>query len=177
MTDDELREQRREDTHNALEDILSCQTTLNSLAIKLNALNMPEGCEQWQFSEITDFQNSLTDLTGRLFAVKSFLENEYFREVDDVASSYTPSDAGPPVKPEDDSLEREREMLAIARNADVRLHEIIVALLVRLGPDRERHIGWRFNLKYFANISNALAEYSSALATFFGSLNDKETEK
>ncbi len=177
MTDDELREQRREDTHNALDDILECVQSLLKLAKKLNALNEPDGCEQWQFSEITEFENTITDLTGRLFAVRSFLQTEYFREVDDMAASYPSPDSEPQAKQQDDSLERDKEMFAVARNAEVRLHEIIVALLVRLGPDRERHIGWRFNLEYFANISNALAEYSSALATFFGSLNDKETEK
>lgn len=176
MNDDELREQRREDTHNALDDILECVQSLLELTKKLNALNEPDGCEQWQFSEITEFENTITDLTGRLFAVRSFLQTEYFREVDDMAASYPSPDPEPQAKQQDDSLERDKEMFAVARNAAVRLHEIIVALSVRLGPDRERRTWRSWNTQYLSNIANAVVEYSSAIATFFNSLNEEEKE-
>lgn len=182
-SDDELREQRREDTHNALDDILKCVQSLLELAKKLNALNEPDGYEQWQFSEIDNFIESFWSIIERLISVSAYLDSEYYREVEDIASTYRdaviasgglPNAGQPPVQPEQDSNEREKEIIEIAVSADKRLFELRRVLLIRQGPDRDRRPWRSFNTQYLSNIANALVEYSSAFAAFFRDLNDKE---
>lgn len=183
MTDDELREQRRVDTHNALDDILECVQSLLELTKKLNALNEPDGCEQWDFTEIDQFQESLGDIKERLISVSAYLDSEYYREVEDIASTYRdaviasgglPNAEQPPAPPEQNSKEREKEILEIADSADKRLFELRKILWLRQGPDRERRTWRSWNTQYLSNIANAVVEYSSAIAVFFRDLNDKE---
>ncbi|MBQ6158046.1 MAG: hypothetical protein IJJ20_03445 [Thermoguttaceae bacterium] len=186
MTDDELREQRQTETHNALDDVFVCVQSLLELAKKLNALNEPDGCEQWDFTEIDNFNESLEDIKQRLTSVSVYLDSEYLREVDDMASTYRdaviatgglPNEEQPPAPPEQDSREREKEILEITVSADKRLFELRKILRLRQGPDRDRR-SWRsFNTQYLSNIANALVEYSSAVAVFFRNVNSQETGK